>query len=323
MSLPNFLVIGAPKAGTSALHVALSKHPDFLMSRVKEPKFFLCDGPPPRYRGPGDAHSSREWVWRRDEYERLFESSREASFRGESTPLYLSDRSALERIAVAIPDVRLIAVLRDPIDRAYSNWAHLWADGLEPVPDFLEACALETARRNADWAPFWRYLGLGLYGEQLRTVFQTFPRDHVHVLRYKDLVDSPADATDAICEFLGAEKGLITRVPVKNVGTFVGDSSFNRLVRLSIRAGAWGGQFFPPRVWRRASKPLLRVLQHSPAHRPELSAADRASLVPFFEADVRQLESETGLSFEDWLADRGSGTYSVRKSWAPSRREVS
>ena len=65
MALPDFLVIGAPKAGTTALHVALASHPELFMSPVKEPKFFLTDGPPPRRGGPGDVQTYREHVWRR------------------------------------------------------------------------------------------------------------------------------------------------------------------------------------------------------------------------------------------------------------------
>ena len=71
--LPDFLIIGAPKAGTTALHRALLPHPELFLSPVKEPKFFLCAGAPPAgQRGPGDAHSAQEWIWRRDEYEALF-----------------------------------------------------------------------------------------------------------------------------------------------------------------------------------------------------------------------------------------------------------
>jgi hypothetical protein len=71
--LPDFLIVGAPKAGTSALHAALAQHPQLAMSAVKEPKYFLCgDAPPPLFTGPGDAHSRREWIWRRDDYLDLF-----------------------------------------------------------------------------------------------------------------------------------------------------------------------------------------------------------------------------------------------------------
>ena len=73
-NLPTFLIVGAPKAGTTALHAALSRHPEVFMSRPKEPKYWLCDDePPPAWRGPGDAHSRQEWVWRRQDYEALFD----------------------------------------------------------------------------------------------------------------------------------------------------------------------------------------------------------------------------------------------------------
>ena len=65
MALPDFLLVGAPKAGTTALHVALARHPDLFLSRNKEPKFFLSDGPPPTAGGPGDAATYRAYVWRR------------------------------------------------------------------------------------------------------------------------------------------------------------------------------------------------------------------------------------------------------------------
>ena len=149
MALPDFFIIGASKSGTTALHSALAEHPQLFLSEVKEPKFFLCDGPPPRHGGPGDAHSAREWVWRSEGYERPFDEAPEGTLRGESTAFYLQDLDAHRRIATAIPDVRLIMVLRDPVNRAYSNWAHLWVDGLEPISDFLAACAEESARREA------------------------------------------------------------------------------------------------------------------------------------------------------------------------------
>src|SRR5215218_6163545 len=207
MALPDFFVIGAPKSGTTALHVALASHPQLHLSSVKEPKFFLCDEqPPPKENGPGDAHSAQEWVWRRDQYEALFAGAPPGALRGESTPFYLSDFAAQRRLRQEVPGARLVAVVRDPVDRAYSNWAHLWADGLEPEADFLTACALEEEREAAGWARFWRYRKLGRYGEQLEHLYWLFPREQVHVLRYRDLVDGPLAAVDGICAFLGVEQ---------------------------------------------------------------------------------------------------------------------
>jgi hypothetical protein len=97
MALPDFLVAGVPKAGTTALHAALSRHPVLYLSPVKEPKFFLSDGPPPTKGGPGDALTYREHIWRRDRYEALFEAAPAGALRGESTPLYLYDPAAIRR----------------------------------------------------------------------------------------------------------------------------------------------------------------------------------------------------------------------------------
>ena len=105
MALPDFVIIGAPKAGTTALHAALATHPQLFLSPVKEPKYFLCDGRPPAgQRGPGDAHSAREWIWRRAEYEALFDGAPPTALKGESTPFYLYDRGAHARLATVVPE---------------------------------------------------------------------------------------------------------------------------------------------------------------------------------------------------------------------------
>src|SRR6185436_11899302 len=146
---------------------------------------------PPAWRGPGDKHSQQEWIWRADRYFPLFAPAAQHQVRGESTPFYLWSRGAHRRIAEDLPDVRLIAVIRDPVDRAYSNWMHLWSDGLEPESDFVTAVAMEDARRRRGWAPFWRYRSLGLYGKQLAHAHTLFPSEQIHVLRYGDLVEAP------------------------------------------------------------------------------------------------------------------------------------
>ena len=150
-------------------------------------------------------------------YERLFDAAPPGTLRGESTPFYLWDRAAHRRIAATVPDAKLIAVVRDPVDRAYSNWTHLRADGLEPEPDFARACDLEDERAQAGWAPFWRYLGLGRYGEQLDHLFGHVPREQVHVVRYRELIDEPVATLDGICAFLGVDTGVVDSIPGSNV----------------------------------------------------------------------------------------------------------
>ena len=126
MHMPHFLVVGVPKAGTTALHAALQQHPQLFLPQVKEPKYFLTDGPPPTRGGPGDLETYREHVWRRADYEALFAPVPAGMLTGECTPFYLYDRDAQRRIKAAIPDARLIVIVRDPVERAHSNWTHLW-----------------------------------------------------------------------------------------------------------------------------------------------------------------------------------------------------
>lgn len=317
MALPDFLVIGAPKAGSTAVHEALVRHPQLFLSTPKEPKYFMTGDERPRraqHRGPGDAHSAREWVWRREQYERLFDAAPPGTLRGESTPFYLWDRSAHLRIREAVPRAKLIAVIRDPVDRAYSNWTHLWCDGLETEPDFVRACRKEPARAVAGYAPFWRYLELGRYGEQLEHLFQVFPREQVHVLRYKELVDEPARSIDAICEFLGVEAGLVDSIPSSNMSGWADDTPTNTLLRRTIRAGAALGSLAPPQAWRRVSKPIVRALRRDTPHRPHLETTQRRELVEYFREDVAVLERLLGRPFHDWVSDSGRGTYAVRRS---------
>jgi hypothetical protein len=302
--MPDFLVIGAPKAGTTALHAALARHPELYMSPIKEPKFFLTEGPPPTRGGPGDALTYREHVWRREDYEALFDLAPEGALRGESTPLYLYDRAAMRRIRQALPDARLIAVVRDPVERAHSNWTHLWSAGMEPIGDFVRACAEEPRRIAAGWASFWHYTGLGRYGEQLEHLFTLFPREQVLVLRYRRLVDEPGLTLDRICGFLGVRQGVLTEIPRQNVTSHPEPTLAHRAVSLAQRAGSAVGSRVPGLTAATLTGPLERFLQRHSRERQPLSWEQRQELLPRFEPDIRLLEAVLGEDFGDWLAPR-------------------
>lgn len=311
---PDFFLIGAPKCGTSALHAALAKHPSLYLSPVKEPKYYMCgDSPPPAYKGPGDAHSNQEWVWQRQRYLELFDGAPDGTLRGESTPFYLYNRDARRRIAADRPDAKLIAVLRDPVDRAYSNWMHLWMDGLEPVGDVVEAVRREPTRVDAGWAPFWHYQRLGMYGRQLEDLYDHFPPEQILLLRYRSLIDDPHGVLHQVSRFLGVVDAAIPSIPADNSRPFVRDGARVRALGPVIRAGARAGQFLPPEVWRRASRPLIQRL-HSGGDtaRPRLTPEQRQTLIEPHLADIELLEKITGSSFEDWKGYRDGGSYSSR-----------
>ena len=304
MAMPDFLVIGAPKAGTTALHAALATHPGLYMSAIKEPKFFLTDGPPPTRGGPGDAHTYREHVWRRQDYEALFDRAAEGTLRGESTPLYLYDRAAMRRIRATLPGAALIVIVRDPVERAHSNWTHLWSAGLEPVGDFVRACGEEERRIAAGWASFWHYVGLGRYGEQLEYLYTLFPREQVLVIRYRMLVDAPVQTLDRICAFLGVEPGVVAEIPRANVTSHPEPTLAHRAVSLAQRAGSAATSRIPGRTAAAMTVRLERYLQRHSRERQPLSWAQRQELIPRFEADIRVLEDVLGESFRDWVLPR-------------------
>ena len=304
MALPDFLVVGVPKAGTTALHAALSRHAGLYLPPIKEPKFFLTDGPPPTRGGPGDALTYREHVWQRDKYEALFDAAPPGALRGEATPFYLYDPGAMRRIHRLIPDAKLIVIIRDPVERAHSNWTHLWSAGLEPVGDFVQACAEEDRRIAAGWAPFWHYTGLGRYGEQLSRAFSLFPREQVLVFRYRLLIDEPAATLSRICGFLGAETGVISEIPKENVTAHPEHTLAHRAVSLGMRASDAVGRLLPGSTATAATHRLERFLQRGRRERQPLSWEQRQAILPKFTADIKLLESVLDEDFSDWTAPR-------------------
>jgi hypothetical protein len=303
MPLPDFLIAGVPKAGTTALHAALAAHPDLYLSKVKEPKFVLSAGPPPATGGPGDVQTYQEHVWRRADYEALFDPAPPGTRLGEATPFYLYDLDAHDRIRQLIPDARLVVLLRDPVDRAHSNWTHLWNAGLEPEADFLTACRAEEQRRADGWADFWHYIDLGRYGRQVRHLFEVFPREQVLLLRYRELKDAPAATLDRVCEFLGVRTGLLHGIPKENVNRHVvEDTAANRALRALLRAGGRVGHRFPVPLRLAARGPLLTVLHRRRGNRPVTTPAERAALLPMFADDIALLQDVTGERYDDWLS---------------------
>jgi Sulfotransferase family len=304
VALPDFFVAGAPKAGTTALHAALARHPELYMSAVKEPKYFLTDGPPPAQGGPGDAKTFRENVWRRADYEALFDPAPPGTLRGESTPFYLYSHAAQQRIKAAVPHARMIVVLRDPAERAHSNWAHLWSAGLDPIDDFVSACDAEDRRIAAGWADFWHYKRLGLYGQQVQRLYSVFPPDQVLLFRYRDLVADAAGTLNRICAFLGVSEGLVSDLPRENVTAHPELTRRHRYLSRVLRAGSAITTALPRHAAKKVIDRLEGSLQQGAAPRRPLTWSERQALIPFFEPDVRLLEDVTGEDFSDWLQPR-------------------
>jgi Sulfotransferase family len=202
-----------------------------------------------------------------------------------------------------VPDARLIVVLRDPIERGHSNWTHLWSAGLDPIDDFVEACAAEDQRVAAGWADFWHYTRLGMYGEQLQHLHSAFPREQVLMFRYRDLIDDPAGTLDKICGFLGVAQGLVSRLPRENVTAHPEQTRRHQNLSRILRTASAVTSRLPGHPGT-AMIGLESRLQYGAAPRQPLTWEERQALIPRFEADVRLPGEVTGEYFGGWLQPR-------------------
>ena len=198
-------------------------------------------------------------------------------------------------------------MLRDPVDRAHSNWTHLRSAGLEPEADFLRACALEDERASRGWGPFWRYKGLGRYGEQLEHLYSLFPEEQVLLLFYRDVRERPAEVLDRICDFLGVQTGQLSELPAENVTVQASDSWLNQTLRSGVRGVERVGSRLPGPLPRWLGAPAARLLQREQKPREPLTAEQRVALIADFEDDIRLAERVTGFDLARWR-DAGNGT---------------
>ncbi|MGQ0777525.1 MAG: sulfotransferase family protein [Pseudonocardiales bacterium] len=187
---PNFVVIGSSRSGTTSLYHHLKEHPQVYVTPVLEPRFFAFEGDDLDYRGPGDYLLKERVVTRVADYVALFDDVVAETAVGEVSPAYLSSASAPRCIHRYMPNAKIIAILRHPVDRAISSFRLEQLDGFEAAPSLAVALDLEAERMRANWSYVWRYGYRGLYYTHLRRYFDLFPRDRIKVLRYEDWDDN-------------------------------------------------------------------------------------------------------------------------------------
>lgn len=208
-ALPTFLIIGAMKCGTTALHRLVGHHPRVAVSAPKELNFFFGAERPPTCADPTDdaeppADADDRWAagnhWRGlDWYASHFRA--DTPVRGEASPGYTSPSHphVAERVAALLPEVRLVYLVRDPIERAVSQHRHHHRDGAETRP-----------LREALLDPHSQYLARSRYHERLRSFLDRFPRDRILIVSTEDLRARPAATIGRVLRFLGAAPPTLT-----------------------------------------------------------------------------------------------------------------
>jgi hypothetical protein len=210
--LPSFLIIGAAKAGTTSLHEHLCQHPRVAAPRAKEIHYF-------------DFSYRRGSGW----YRAHFPRAAEGEISGEATPYYLFHPAVPERVAGDLPGVKLIALLRDPIDRAFSHHNHEVSSSYEDL-SFEAAIAAEPERLRGEEEKLLRdpgyrsyshqhhsYLARSRYAEQLERWLRFFDRDDILILAAEDLFTRPAETVEAAQRFLGLEPDVPADLSPRNI----------------------------------------------------------------------------------------------------------
>ena len=195
-------IVGAMKAGTSNIQDRLSDHPSVYFPYLKEPNYFLFEGGCPEFTGPGDEKINRLAVKGLDAYRDLYKRAPDGAVRGDASTTYLFDPDVAERIAARRPDAKIVILLRNPIDRAYSAFNHLRRDGREPLDDFEQALEAEDERAELGWEPLWRYLAGSMYAAQVEQYLEHFPRGAMYIDFFEHLVVSEEEVLRGLCRFL-------------------------------------------------------------------------------------------------------------------------
>jgi hypothetical protein len=274
--LPDVVVIGAAKAGTTTLHVLLDAHPEIAMARWKEPRFFADPG-------------NLAWEGR---YRAQFEP--EARFVGESSTAYTRAPAVPgvpERMAALVPRARLVYLVRDPVQRALASYVEERYHGLEPRTVDEAFSDLED--------PYNPYVAASRYAEQLELFLAHYPREQVIVESLDDLSIDPVATGARVFDFLGVDPHAVdvrpqqlndrsTKVEYGGMGVWLRGSFVGRTVR---RIPQEARQWFTKPARHLLTRPIER-----PALSPELEERLRAALAP----DAARFRALTGLELDDW-----------------------
>jgi len=300
MTVPDFLVIGAQKSATTALYEYLRRHPEVFVPTVKEPHYFCSPaaGVLPAWE-PRLLETLRHiLVTTQSEYTSLFDGAA-GRLTGECSTGYLHDPAVPHRVAAANPNVRVVAILRDPVERAYSAWWMYRSAHLNPY-GFERALSAEDRRLSSGWGLPFAYRGNSCYATHLARWRDTVGPAQLLVLRQDGLVHRRDIVLDELFDFLG-----VSRLSAPAEETIVNEAR-PRGPRPGVRRLVAGFEPLYPVIRRIAPHGLIettkRVVLHSHT-RPQLTAAVADRLRRQLRDQVERLEADLGWDLSDWKSD--------------------
>lgn len=298
--MPNFLVFGAAKSGTTSIYKYLEQHPDVFMSSFKEPGFFAFEGETPTLNGPGAQKWVDKWVVTNlESYQKLFAEHQEEKAIGEASPYYIYYSQSAATIHKHVPEIKLIAILRNPVDRAFSNYVWAVRDRAENLTNFQDALAAEKDRIKENWGPKWHYKNQGFYYRQLKPYYELFAPEQIKIHLYEDFVAEPVAVMQDIFQFLGVDNN------------FIPDMSRKHNTSLIPRNKSWHQFLDKPNPIKSLIKPLLPLkfrqnlkqdAKEKNLFKPSLSSQSRQQLMTEYREDILKLQQLTQQDFSNWLS---------------------
>jgi hypothetical protein len=295
MTLPNFIIAGAARCGTTSLYYYLKQHPEIAFPDKKEPKFFSIKAQNFPHNGPGDHTVDQAMICDFAEYKKLFQNLGETKRIGEASSdyLYHHETSAKEMYDV-LGDIPIILCLRNPIDRAYSAYNNLVRDQRETL-DFEAALASEEDRLSKNWDWMWAYKAGGLYAEQVETFQRTF--SSVKVVLFEDLKENADTVVQELFGFLGVDSQV--QVNTSTRYSHSGKAKNKLVAFLSNRENpvAFALRRFALKL---APRSFLEKVASRSLEQEGIPAPIRLQLKSYFEKDVKRLEKLIGQPLEVW-----------------------
>jgi len=274
--LPNFLVIGATKSGTTALYEYLRQHPAVFMPALKEPRFFLYDGTEASARFP---------VRSLEDYAALFAEAGGATARGEATPQYLTAWEVVDRVHATLPGVRLIAALRDPAERAFSIYLmNLRNRGHNRERPFAEALGDDVNLRRG-------------YASHLARWSARFGAERLRIVLFEDIVRDAVATTQGLYGYLGVDPAHVPAVTgVVNPGGLPKRPLVHRLLS-DKRLRETARRVLPAGIVARG-----REIRSENLEKRRMTPSERAAAVAIFREDILRTQDVIGRDLSAWLA---------------------
>jgi len=294
---PNFIIIGAMKAATTSLYTYLKQHPDVFMTSIKEPMFFNNFQKETNFKLHG---RKTKKITTFEQYYTLFNSVKNESAIGEASPSYISNKDCPNLIHKHLPNTKIIAVLRQPVARAYSNYLHARRADRESISDFETAFNKETERKTENWSPLYHYKSKGYYAEQLEQYFNLFPKENIKVVLFEDLVKNPIRITQEVFKFLNidnsfipdtSKKANVSGTPKGLFGLFIMKLRYYNLIpniQFSNYLPGFIIQFIFNSAYKKAN-PLSADLK-------------KRLTLTYYKEDILKLEKLIGKNLQHWLS---------------------